>query len=147
MARSSYLPQWSHQAVLSLGGRFEEAIAAAQKALAISGRHPWSMMMLAQTLGDSTVCVEHLLHVEQMFHGFAKQRILSQGWFQGLSSHGVGMEKRRLRVAKWLGTVPAVGTCTLCGREFKIAMTAMKRVADAQEALRLQFTEHQCKEE
>jgi hypothetical protein len=26
--------------------------------------------------------VEHLLHVEQMFHGFAKQRIFPPGWFQ-----------------------------------------------------------------
>ena len=48
----SYLPHWSQQAVLSLGGRYDEAIAAGQKALAISGRHPWSMMMLAQALAD-----------------------------------------------------------------------------------------------
>jgi hypothetical protein len=45
------------------------------------------------------------------------------------------MEKRRLRVIKWLGTIPAVGTCTSCNREFKVPMTAMKRVADAQESL------------
>jgi tetratricopeptide (TPR) repeat protein len=48
----SYLPHWSQQAVLSLGGRYDEAIAAGQKALAISGRHPWSMMMLTQALAD-----------------------------------------------------------------------------------------------
>jgi hypothetical protein len=54
---------------------------------------------------------------------------------------------RNLRVTKWLGTVPAVGVCTSCNREFKAAMTAMKRVADAQESLRLQFTEHKCKGE
>ena len=41
------------------------------------------------------------------------------------------MEKRRLRVLKWLGTVPAVGTCTQCNREFEVPMTAMKGVADA----------------
>ena len=41
------------------------------------------------------------------------------------------MEKRRLRVVKWLGTVPAVGICTLCNREFEVPMTAMKRVANA----------------
>ena len=34
------------------------------------------------------------------------------------------MENRRLRVAKWLGTVPAVGTYTSCNREFNIPMTA-----------------------
>ncbi|MGA9965045.1 MAG: hypothetical protein WBQ10_07560 [Terriglobales bacterium] len=57
------------------------------------------------------------------------------------------MEKRRLRVLKWLGTIPAVGVCTLCNREFKVPMTAIKRVADAQESLKLQFDQHQCKEE
>jgi hypothetical protein len=56
------------------------------------------------------------------------------------------MEKRRLRVLKWLGTVPAIGACTLCHREFKVPVTAIKKVADAQEALKLQFDQHQCKE-
>jgi len=54
------------------------------------------------------------------------------------------MEKHRLRVPKWLGTVPAVGTYTSCNREFEVPITAMKRVADAQESLRVQFAEHQC---
>ena len=57
------------------------------------------------------------------------------------------MEKRRLRVLKWLGTGPAVGVCTLCNLEFKVPVTAIKRVADAQESLKLQFDQHQCKEE
>jgi hypothetical protein len=57
------------------------------------------------------------------------------------------MEKRRLRVLKWLGTIPAVGVCTLCNREFKVPVTAIKRVADAQESLKLQFDQHQCEEE
>ena len=57
------------------------------------------------------------------------------------------MTKRNLRVVKWLATVPVVGVCTLCSREFKVPMTAMKRVADAQESLRLQFAEHKCKGE
>jgi hypothetical protein len=35
----------------------------------------------------------------------------------------------------------------LSNREFKVPMTAMKRVADAQESLRVQFAEHACKEE
>jgi hypothetical protein len=56
------------------------------------------------------------------------------------------MEKRRLRVLKWIGTVPAVGVCTLCNREFTVPVTAIKRVADAQESLKLQFDQHQCKE-
>jgi hypothetical protein len=53
--------------------------------------------------------------------------------------------KRNLRVAKWLGTIPAIGVCTFCNREFKVPLNAMKRVADAQESLRLQFTAHKCK--
>jgi len=57
------------------------------------------------------------------------------------------MEKRRLRVLKWLGTVPAVGVCTFCNLEFKVPVTAIKRVADAQEALKVQFGQHRCKEE
>jgi hypothetical protein len=56
----------------------------------------------------------------------------------------VGMAKRNLRVAKWLGMVPAVGVCTGCNREFKVAMSSLKRVADAQESLRTQFAEHRC---
>ena len=56
------------------------------------------------------------------------------------------MEKKRLRVLKWLGTVPAVGVCTLCNREFTVPVTAIKKVADAQESLKLQFDQHQCKE-
>jgi hypothetical protein len=55
------------------------------------------------------------------------------------------MDKRRLRVLNWLGTVPAIGTCTICNREFKVPVTAMKRVADAQESLRVHFDEHRCK--
>ena len=57
------------------------------------------------------------------------------------------MTKRNLRVVKWLATLPVVGVCTLCSREFKVPMTAMKRVADAQESLRLQFAKHKCKGE
>jgi hypothetical protein len=57
------------------------------------------------------------------------------------------MPKRNLRVLKWLGTVPAVGVCTLCNREFKVHMNAMKRVADAQKSLRVQFGQHKCKGE
>ena len=53
--------------------------------------------------------------------------------------------KRNLRVTKWLGTIPAVGVCTFCDRLFYVPLTALKRVADAQESLRVQFTEHKCK--
>jgi hypothetical protein len=57
------------------------------------------------------------------------------------------MEKRRLRVLKWLGTVPAVAVCTLCNREFKVPVAALKKVADAQASLKLQFDQHPCQPE
>jgi hypothetical protein len=55
------------------------------------------------------------------------------------------MPKRNLRVLKWLGTTPAVAVCTLCNQEFKVPLSALKRVADAQENLTLQFADHECK--
>jgi hypothetical protein len=54
------------------------------------------------------------------------------------------MAKRNLRVLKWIGMVPAVGTCSLCNLQFKVPVSAVKRVADAQESLRIQFAEHTC---
>jgi hypothetical protein len=59
----------------------------------------------------------------------------------------MAMPQRNLRVIKWLGTVPALGVCTVCNRQFTVPMTAITRVADAQEALRLQFTRHKCERE
>jgi hypothetical protein len=54
------------------------------------------------------------------------------------------MIQRRLRVAKWLSITPAVGVCTLCSREFKVRLSALKRTADAQASLQLQFDRHKC---
>jgi hypothetical protein len=54
------------------------------------------------------------------------------------------MEKRNLRVVKWLATTPAVGVCTLCNREFKVPLNALKSVSLAQESLRVQFAAHKC---
>ncbi|MHB8215383.1 MAG: hypothetical protein ACYDDS_04815 [Candidatus Sulfotelmatobacter sp.] len=56
------------------------------------------------------------------------------------------MPKRNLRVLKWIGTFPAIASCTACNREFKVPLEALKRVADAQQNLTLQFERHQCKE-
>jgi hypothetical protein len=56
----------------------------------------------------------------------------------------MSMVQRRLRVAKWLTTTPAVGVCTLCSREFKVPMSALKRTADAQASLQEQFDRHKC---
>lgn len=55
------------------------------------------------------------------------------------------MEKRNLKVTKWIGTVPAVAVCTSCNREFKVPVTVLKSLMDAQESLRRQFAEHKCK--
>jgi hypothetical protein len=55
------------------------------------------------------------------------------------------MEKRTLRVIKWLGTVPAVAVCTYCARNFKVSPDSLNRTSDAQESLRKQFAEHNCK--
>jgi hypothetical protein len=43
----SYLAQWSLSAALESDDRYEEAAAAADRALAISGRHCWALMTLA----------------------------------------------------------------------------------------------------
>ncbi len=52
--------------------------------------------------------------------------------------------KRHLRVLKWIGTIPAVAVCTGCERQFTVPLSALKRVADAQQSLRVQFAEHDC---
>ena len=57
------------------------------------------------------------------------------------------MPKRNLRVLKWLGTTPAIAVCTLCNREFKVPLEVLKRVGGAVENLKLQFAQHQCKEQ
>jgi hypothetical protein len=54
------------------------------------------------------------------------------------------MEKRNLRVVKWLGSVPAVAVCTDCARTFKVPLESLKKTAEAQESLRKQFAEHKC---
>jgi hypothetical protein len=57
------------------------------------------------------------------------------------------MIQRRLRVVKWLSTTPALGVCTLCSREFKVPMGALRRTADAQASLQEQFDRHKCEPE
>lgn len=57
------------------------------------------------------------------------------------------MPKRNLRVLKWLGTTPAIAVCTLCNREFKVPIDVLKRVGGAVENLKLQFSQHHCKQD
>jgi hypothetical protein len=54
------------------------------------------------------------------------------------------MPKRNLRVVKWVGTIPAAAVCTVCNREFKVPVSSMKRVSDAQQLLKNRFAEHEC---
>jgi hypothetical protein len=57
------------------------------------------------------------------------------------------MLQRNLRVVKWIGTIPVIGVCTFCDRSFTVPLPALKRVADAQESLSVQFAQHKCKGE
>jgi hypothetical protein len=57
------------------------------------------------------------------------------------------MPKRNLRVLKWLGTTPAIAACTACNREFRVPIEVLKRVGGAVENLKLQFAQHQCKQD
>jgi hypothetical protein len=50
----------------------------------------------------------------------------------------------RLRVVKWLSATPALGVCTLCSREFKVPVSALKRTGNAQASLQQQFDSHKC---
>jgi hypothetical protein len=53
-------------------------------------------------------------------------------------------DKGRLRVVKWIGTVPAVAECTKCHRDFRVPVTVLKRTLDAQANLKMQFDRHNC---
>jgi hypothetical protein len=55
------------------------------------------------------------------------------------------MRQRNLSVVKWIGTIPVAGACTVCVRSFTVPLPALKRVADAQESLKVQFAGHKCK--
>lgn len=47
-----YLAHFALQEVLHISGQFEESVAVGESALAMSGRHPWSLAILAVTLAD-----------------------------------------------------------------------------------------------
>lgn len=51
---------------------------------------------------------------------------------------------RRLRVTKWLGTIPAIATCTYCNRIFRVPLTALQKGSDARASLSEQFERHSC---
>ncbi len=57
------------------------------------------------------------------------------------------MPKRNLRVVKWLGTTHVATVCAVCNREFRVPVSSMKRVSVAQQLLKTEFAEHECKTE
>jgi hypothetical protein len=62
----------------------------------------------------------------------------------GSTEEKLPMIQRRLRVVQWLSTTPALGVCTLCSREFRVPMSALRRTWDAQASLQEQFDRHKC---
>ena len=48
----AFFPRWTLQLVYGWASRYREAEQAGEDALAISGRHPWAMAMLAVTYGN-----------------------------------------------------------------------------------------------
>jgi hypothetical protein len=56
-------------------------------------------------------------------------------------------DKGRLRVTKWIGTVPAVAVCTKCQRDFRVPMTILKRTPVAQENLKMLLDRHKSESE
>ncbi|MGA2390750.1 MAG: hypothetical protein ABSF97_17420 [Candidatus Sulfotelmatobacter sp.] len=57
------------------------------------------------------------------------------------------MPKRHLRVLQWIGAAPVIAVCTQCNQEFKVPVAALKRVAEAQQNLTVQFAEHKCEDQ
>jgi hypothetical protein len=57
------------------------------------------------------------------------------------------MQKRNLRVVKWLGTVPVVAVCSACNRKFQVSPIDMKGLQARKRSLRVEFAEHECKDE
>jgi hypothetical protein len=56
----------------------------------------------------------------------------------------ISMHKRNLRVVKWLSSTPAIGSCSFCGKQFKVPMTCLSKTVDAKANLQEQFDRHKC---
>jgi TolB-like protein/cytochrome c-type biogenesis protein CcmH/NrfG len=72
----SYLARVMHQEVLHFTGKLKESVAAGQLALAMSGRHPWSMVFLALTFFESGKAADADAVYEEML-GRARHQYLS----------------------------------------------------------------------
>ena len=97
---------------------------------------------------DSRQAVEHVKKQEHpQTHEEREVKTLVDRIEKKVSDQPLSTPKRNLRVVKWLGQVPAIGVCTFCNRPFKVPLESMKRVADAEWNLDLQFKDHKCKRE
>jgi hypothetical protein len=97
---------------------------------------------------DSHPAAEHVKKQEQpQTHEDSEARKLVDRIEKKVSDQKLTVPKRNLRVVKSVGTVPALGVCTFCNRQFKVPIESMKRLADAQWNLDLQLREHKCKRE
>jgi TolB-like protein/Tfp pilus assembly protein PilF len=54
----SFIANWTLQLVLLISGQFDASVAAGRATLAMSGRHPWAMSLLAVALVDSGKAAE-----------------------------------------------------------------------------------------
>jgi hypothetical protein len=54
------------------------------------------------------------------------------------------MPKRNVRVISWLGSLPAIGVCTHCAKNFNVPSSAMTSITEAVENLQQQFNLHKC---
>jgi hypothetical protein len=57
------------------------------------------------------------------------------------------MNQRRLMVVKWLNTTPVLGVRTLCSRQSKVPMSALRTTGDAHANLQGHFDGHECDSE
>jgi hypothetical protein len=57
---------------------------------------------------------------------------------------GSVMEKRSLRVTKWLSSTPVIGVCSPCNKELRVPMTALTKTKDARINLQQQFDQPKC---
>jgi hypothetical protein len=55
-----------------------------------------------------------------------------------------GMREKKLRITKRAGSSPAIAVCELCGKQFKVPITYLSKIKDAQASLQEQFDRHKC---
>jgi hypothetical protein len=54
------------------------------------------------------------------------------------------MEKREMRIVKFIGPTPFLAVCTQCNQQFRIAGTGVHTVESTTNILKSQFDAHKC---